>query len=73
MSLENTNWNNTIFHTIFGKISDIYAKLDNGCHSQKYFTSTLYGLIKSDILIYCIVLNLRYKMVHKQFENIQYM
>ena len=73
MSLENTNWNNTIFHTIFGKISDIYAKLDNGYHSQKYFTSTLCGLIKYDILNYCIVLNLRYKTVHKQLESIQYM
>ena len=28
------------------KLSDIYAKFDNGCHSQKYFTSTLCGLIK---------------------------
>jgi hypothetical protein len=44
--LENTNWNNTIFLTLFGKIFDIYAKLDNGYHSQNYSTSTLCGLIK---------------------------
>ena len=50
--------------------SDIYAKLDNGCHSQKYFTSTLCGLIKYDILNYYIVLNLRYKTVHNQLESI---
>ena len=66
MRLENTNWNDKFVLTLFGQVSDIYAKLDNGCHSQKYFTSTLCGLIKYkyDIQNYCIVLNLRYKTVH---------
>jgi hypothetical protein len=70
LRLENTNWNDKFVLTLFGQVSDIYAKLDNGCHSQKYFTSTLCGLIKYDILNYYIVLNLRYKTVHNQLESI---
>jgi hypothetical protein len=48
------------------KLSDIYAKFDNGCHSQKYFTSTLCGLIKNiyNVQNYCFDINLRYKTVH---------
>ena len=72
MRLENTNWNDNFVLTLFGKVSDIYAKLDNGCHSQKYFTSTLCGLIKNiyNVQNYCFDINLRYKTVHKQLESI---